>query len=490
MDIAVKPQESKDGETLPPLCVDMDGTLLRTDMLHEAVFLLLRLDLLYIFYLPFWLLKGKANLKAEIARRVAPNVENLPYNKTLLDWLLSEKVRGRKLVLATASHRDYAQAVAERVGLFDSVEASDDTTNLSDAKKAERLVHLFGENGFDYVGNSRADIPVWDRANRAIIVGNEVSALNYLGNEHAERLEEPTAQMPMWKVWLKAIRIHQWLKNLLLFVPVLLAARHFDFSLLIPLGMAFFTFSLCASSVYLLNDLIDIDVDRNHSSKRNRPIAAGKIPASRALIVSAIFLVAAFTLSLALLPQFFTLILAVYYSTTCVYSFYLKRKLLVDVLTLAGLFTIRVVAGSAAIQGGVSTWLLAFCLFFFLSLALVKRFIELNTQEGQEEGKKSGGRGYHPGDLETLAQSGIASGFAAIVVLALFIESPEVTTNFPRPEAIWLLLPLVLYLILRIWILARRKQVQDDPVIFLMTDWRSQIMIGAGATLLLGSQAF
>ena len=294
------------------------------------------------------------------------------------------------------------------------------------------------------------------------------------------------SHIPRWKLWLKAIRVHQWLKNTLLFVPSVLAFKFFDFGTILDLGLAFVAFSFCASSVYLLNDLVDIEVDRKHPTKCNRPIASGQLSVPDAVLGSVAMLCCSAWISLSL-PLLFSLILLGYFAITCAYSFVLKRLLLIDVLALAGLFTIRVLAGAAAVGGEVSTWLLAFCMFFFLSLALVKRFVELDVRE-DEAGRENTGRGYRAQDLETLSQGGMASGFAAVVVLALFIDSPQIAANYARPEVIWLVCPLVLYLIFRIWILARRKEMNDDPVVFLMTDWRSQIMIAAGAIMMLISQ--
>ena len=478
-------EASKDTLSVP-LCVDLDGTLIHTDMLHEAVFMLLRLNIFYLFLLPVWLLKGRAHLKAEIAKRVMPDAANLPYNNALLEWLERQKDAGRELVLATASHQSYAQSVAKHLGLFNSIEASWDDTNLASSVKAERLKQRFGEKGFDYAGNGSADIKVWDKTRRAVVVGREAAARRYAKRDHAQSFTDNAPKAGL-KTWLKAIRVHQWLKNSLLFVPGVLASRYFEWTTAVDLMIAFLSFSFCASSVYLINDLLDIDLDRKHRTKHKRPIAAGLISVSQALTASVFLLMASVALSLTL-PLLFTGVLGLYFAITCAYSVLLKRLLLIDVLTLAGLFTIRVLAGSAAIEGVVSTWLLAFCVFFFLSLALVKRFVEIS---GQLSGvsRESTGRGYQTIDLETLGQAGMTSGFASVVVLALFIDSPQISNNYAHPQLIWLVCPLVLYLLMRIWILARRNQMNDDPVVFLMTDWRSQIMIAAGAILMLISQA-
>jgi 4-hydroxybenzoate polyprenyltransferase len=468
-----------------PLCVDLDGTLIRTDLLHEALFMLLRINVLYIFMIPIWLLAGKAHLKAQIARRVMPDAKGLPFNAELLQWLKDQKKSGRELVLATASHQRYATAVAEHLKIFNSVEASNDTVNLSSSVKADRLVERFGEGGFDYAGNSKDDFKVWDKARRAIVVGREADAIKYARKQHAQRLQEKQEKSRL-RVWLKAMRVHQWLKNTLLFVPAILDFQVFEMITFLHLALAFFAFSLCASGVYLINDMIDIEVDRKHKTKCKRPIASGLISVSDALFASICLFSASLFIS-QFLPLAFTGILLLYFFITAIYSFFLKRLLLIDVLTLAGLFTIRVVAGSAAVGGMVSTWLLAFCVFFFLSLALVKRFVEISGQLTHSN-RATSGRGYQPIDLETLGQAGMTSGFASVVVLALFIDSPMISQTFSNPQLIWLVCPLVLYLLMRIWVLARRNEMNDDPVVFLMTDWRSQIIILIGAALMLTSQ--
>ena len=469
-----------------PLCVDLDGSLIHGDLLHEAIFLLLRKNFLTLFLFPLWLMHGKAHFKMQVALRGTPNPKLLPYRLHVLDRLRQEKKNNRTLVLATAANEVHARAVAKHLGLFDTVEASSSTINLNGKTKAQRLVSLYGAGGFDYLGNSRADIPVWEDANKAIVVGDEKAALRYADSHAAERISSGMPRKSRLRLWMKAVRVHQWLKNSLLFVPAILASHFTGLHEVAALLVAFFAFSFCASSVYLFNDLLDIEADRQHRSKFARPIPSGLISPLEAVLASVGLIAAAFGLSL-LLPLEFTLVLGGYLLVTTLYSFLLKRMLLIDTLTLAGLFAIRVFAGSAAISAPVSTWLLAFCMFFFLSLALVKRFVELDHQ-AEDKGLKATGRGYQAADLEILSQGGLASGFAAVVVLALFIDSPAISANYTYPELIWLVCPLVLYLVVRIWILARRKQMNDDPVVFLMTDWRSQLMIAAGAIVMLVSQ--
>ncbi len=469
-----------------PLCVDLDGTLIRTDLLHEAIFAFLRGNLARIFLLAAWLLKGKAHLKAQLAARVQPDVTTLPYTQELLDLLQSEKAIGRTLILATASPKIWADAVAGHLGLFDDVVATTDTENMAGTNKAARLATLFGDQGFDYAGNSKHDLAVWSRARTPIVVRPDLKARAWARRNGVSVIADGHVPATRLKTWAKAVRVHQWLKNTLLFVPGVLSFDLLDMGSVTVLLTAFFAFSLCASSVYLLNDVIDIEADRKHPTKRKRPIPAGRVSIQHAIIGAALCLLVSASLATTL-PWQFGAVLALYAATTFAYSFLLKRVLLIDVFTLAGLFTIRVIAGSAVLLLPISTWLLAFCVFFFLSLALVKRFVELQSIKPISN-EKLAGRGYRAEDIETIGQAGIASAFAAVVVLALFIDSPEIAQNYTNPHLIWLVLPPVLFVTFRIWILARRREMHEDPVVFIMTDWRSQIMIAAGALVMLGSQ--
>ncbi len=466
-----------------PLCVDLDGTLIQTDMLYESLFALLQKNLLFIFLVPLWLLGGKAKLKAEIASRVDIDPSTLPYNKKLLRWLRSEHYNGREIILATATHHTIAQRIADYLGIFSSVEASNEAINLRSSTKANRLVELFGESGFDYAGNSGDDVKIWEHARHAIVVDPDARANKWLKRQ-TPGCREFGGHSTTIKDWTKALRLHQWLKNALIFVPLVLDQKLFVFADLSATIVAFVAFGLCASSVYLLNDLLDLSLDRRHRTKKNRPMAAGRISIPHALVAAGVLLIAAFTLSLTLNPLF-SLVLAIYYCATLAYSVAIKRMLLLDVLTLAGLFTLRVIAGAAATGIALSSWLLAFSVFFFLSLALVKRFVELQSQD-ETATRETTGRGYRTIDLETLAQSGLASGFAAVLVLALYVDSPQVAQLYAYPQMIWLVCPLVLYMIIRIWILARRNEFNDDPVVFLLTDWRSQTMVAIGAAIVLG----
>jgi 4-hydroxybenzoate polyprenyltransferase/phosphoserine phosphatase len=453
-----------------PLCVDLDGTLVRSDLLIEAVFALLKLNPLYVFLLPLWLLRGKAAIKQRIADRVELEVTLLPYNQPLLEWLRQQKAQGRPLILATASNTKYAEQVGFHLGLFDEVLASDSETNLSGTRKRDRLVAAFGERGFDYAGNDAVDLPIWAKAGGAILVDTPPVVAQRAGAV-TEVAQVFTSRRPGWRDYVKAVRVHQWLKNLLVFVPLVMAHQVTDFTLLLQAVLAFVGFGLCASSVYVLNDLLDLESDRKHPSKCRRAFAAGTIPIQHGLLLIPLLLSAAFALAL-LLPPWFLAALSVYYAVTLAYSLRLKRVILIDVLVLAGLYTLRVIAGGAATGLGPSFWLLAFSMFLFLSLALVKRYSELLLVQAQEQ-EIAAGRGYQVVDLETLAHFGVASGYASVLVLALYIDSAAVDTLYRYPEVLWLICPLFLYWISRVWLLTRRDMMHEDPILFAIEDRRS-----------------
>lgn len=469
-----------------PLCVDLDGTLVRTDLLIESTLRLLKRMPWLALLLPYWLWTGgKARLKREVALRQPVDAASLPYDPGVIAHLEQRQKDGVSLVLATASDRIHADAVATHLGIFDEVHASDGRNNLSGAEKARVLAERYGEKGFDYAGNEAKDLAVWQRAGAAIVVGGEPGLA-----ERAARVATLAATIApksaSWRPYVKALRLHQWLKNALVFVPLVLAHKIFEIDALAMAAVAFVAFGLAASSVYVLNDLADLAEDRRHPTKRRRPFAAGDIPLLHGLVMVPALLAAAFALSLALLPLAFSGVLVVYLAATVAYSFYLKRTMLFDVLTLAGLYTLRIVAGSAALAIPRSFWLLAFSVFLFFSLALVKRYVELRDMgETAKSGER--GRGYRGVDLETLSQFGITSGMLAVLVLALYIDSGASKALYRTPELIWLLCPLMLYLVCRFWILARRGEMHEDPIVFAIRDWRSQLIVAAGAVLLLAA---
>jgi len=459
----------------------LDGTLVRSDLLVESVIALLTINPLLVFFLPFWMLRGKAYLKQQIANRVAIDPASLPYNKPFLAWLRQQKKAGRQIVLATASNMKFAVAVAGHLKLFDMVLASDSENNLSGDGKLAKLRDEFGDRNFDYAANSKPDLKIWRRANAAIVVNAGSGVLSAV-EKHTPiaKIFDDRAERP--RHYLRAIRPHQWLKNLLVFAPMILSHRLFEPQLIVAACIAFVAFGLCASSVYLLNDILDLAADRRHPRKRLRPFASGAIALLHGVALAPVLLAGALALSL-LLPPLFTAVLGLYYLTTLVYSLFIKRTVLFDVIVLAGLFTFRLLAGSAAVGIPLSFWLVAFSMFLFLSLALVKRYVELRMLPN-ELGRQLAGRGYEAVDLETLAQFGIVSGYMAVLVLALYIDSQAVNLLYGNPEVIWFLCPLVLYLVSRIWLLARRGEMNDDPVLFAISDRHSLAVVAFGGVLM------
>jgi 4-hydroxybenzoate polyprenyltransferase len=471
--------------TLPassvPLCVDLDGTLIHSDLLFESFLLLLKRNPLYLFLVPFWLLKGKATLKAEIASRVQLNGAALPYVAPFVAWLTQQKALGRSIWLCTASDQSLAKVVAEHMGLFDGVMASDGQSNLKGAHKAQHLVQRFGEKGFDYCGNHRADLAVWAHARAAIVV-NASPALLAQARACTQVDEVFPPEGRFFKHLLKALRVHQWAKNGLIFVPVAASHHLTDPHTLLNALLAFAAFSLCASSVYLLNDMLDLEADRQHPRKCKRPFAAGTLSLQFGLLAAPVLLLASVGLAL-LLPVKFLLVLAAYYVVTLAYSFVLKRMVMIDVLTLAGLYTVRIVAGAAATEIPLSFWLLLFAIFIFLSLAIVKRYAELHAarQRGQ---LKASGRGYQVDDLVLLQSLGSSSGYISVLVLALYVNSPDISVLYRHPKFVWMLCPIMLYWISRVWMRTHRGRMHDDPLVFALKD-RISLLTGVAAAAVL-----
>jgi len=452
----------------PPLIVDLDGTLLRSDLLAETGFLFLKNHPHRSWQLLPWLISGKAKLKHQLAHATELDAAVLPYDENVVALIKSERDAGRHVVLATASHHLLATQVADHLGLFDEVVATDLTRNLSASTKRDLLVARYGEQGFDYAGNSADDLPVWKAARRAYVV-NATAGVLRRARSFGNVYQVLGANGDSLSVWLKALRLHQWLKNLLIFIPLLASHRYGEVALLGNALLAFLCFGLTASSVYLLNDLLDLRDDRYHPHKRLRPFAAGLLSIPSGIIAIPLLLIAAFGFAIWQLPISFSLTLAGYYVLTLAYSFSLKRQMVVDVITLAALYTMRIIAGAMAMTIPLSFWLLAFSMFMFLSLALVKRYAELHLVRADNR-EQALGRGYHTDDLQMLASLGAASGYLAVLVLALYINDAGTAHLYHRQTVIWLACPLLLIWISRVWMLAHRGQMNEDPVIFAVRD--------------------
>ncbi|MBK1653893.1 4-hydroxybenzoate polyprenyltransferase [Allochromatium vinosum] len=456
----------------PALVVDLDGTLTPTDTLAESVVKLVKQSPSNLVWLALSLPKGKAAFKRFVAANSTFSAATLPYREPLLDYLRNEREGGRRLILATASHETIAEGVSTHLGIFDEVIATD-TINLKGTNKLDAIRKAVGED-FVYAGDSAADLPIWESAKAAILVG-----ANDTTSEAVRRVRPVEAEFPrdpvQLRTWAKALRIHQWLKNLLIFVPVLTAFSFLDVGKLVDSAVAFLAFSLAASATYVVNDLWDLDSDRIHPRKRRRPLASADVSIVSALVVSAFCLVAGFALAGMLSTQFL-LILVLYLIVTSSYSWVLKQYVLIDVIILSLLYTLRIIAGSVAIGVMTSTWLLAFSVFLFLSLALVKRCAELVALEKAGDVATSG-RDYRVTDLTVLWPLGVGAAMSAVVVFGLFISSPETAVRYGTPLALWLVALGLIYWLSRLWIKTGRGEMHDDPVVYAIKDRGSRIVV-------------
>ncbi len=450
-----------------PLFVDLDGTLLATDLLWESALELIRNQPLAALQLPFWLLKGRAHLKRQIAERVELNMATMPYRAEVVSRLEAEHESGRTIILATAAEQILADGVADHLGIFAGVIASDGTRNLKGSAKLQAIQDSIGPGApFDYIGDSTADLPIWRAAARALVVNPSRSLLGKARSQGIDAEVIPTAG-GLLKPMLKAIRPHQWAKNVLLFVPVITAHRLTDVVALGQALAAFLAFGFAASSGYLFNDLLDLKSDRRHKTKRRRPLASGRLPIPVGIGLFVGLLATSLGVAGALSLPFLGMVILYLFLTTA-YSLYLKRKLMVDVICLGGLYTLRILAGGVATSIVISTWLLAFSMFLFLSLAFVKRYTEIDGLPASD-GKVSG-RGYLPGDLDMVRSVGTSCGCLAVLVVCLYINSPDVTILYRHAKLLWLACPVILYWIMRIWFLAQRREMSHDPVVFALSD--------------------
>jgi 4-hydroxybenzoate polyprenyltransferase len=451
-----------------PLCVDLDDTLVSTDTLWESIFVLLRINPLYIFLLPFWILKGKAYFKHQIAQRVSLNIAILPYRTEIVDFLKKQKQQGRTLILATAAHETIAHAVAEHLALFDDVLANNEKLNLKGVNKRNELEKRFGYQGFDYIGDSKADIPIFQAARTPYIVTASPRLLKKLDFPAPEQifLIKPVCT----KTWLKVLRAHQWVKNLLIFVPLIVSHEFFIADKLIASSLAFLAFSLTASAGYIFNDLMDLEADRQHPTKCKRPFAAGTIPIQRSILFFFALLILSSLISFLWLPSGFFGMVMLYLLITLTYSFYLKRKMILDVIILAGLFTHRILSGGMAASIYISDWLLLFSVFFFTSLAFLKRYIELLRLKDKKDMTGIKNRDYYVLDIDFVANFGITSAYLSVLVFSMYIYSDATAAKYSSPFVLWAICPALLYWITRVWFLANRRSLQDDPVVFALKD--------------------
>ncbi|MFB9150834.1 UbiA family prenyltransferase [Roseovarius ramblicola] len=455
------------------LVVDLDGTLLRSDMLLESFWSAVGRDWRSVFLSVAALTRGRAALKHHLAMASAVDAATLPYDPEVVAFVETWRRSGGRTALVTASDRVLAEAIATHLGIFDEVHGSDGHRNLKGERKGRFLEERFGSGGFAYMGDSTADLPVWARAGRAITV-NATAALRHdtervsRATEHLDTVARPVTS------YLRTLRPHQWLKNVLVLLPML-AAHQFDAATVLLSVLAFVCFSLVASGVYVLNDLLDLGADRAHPRKKSRPLASGDLPIAHGTFMAAALLVPG-ALFAALIGGGFLLVMAAYYLLTVSYSLYLKRRIVIDICVLAGLYTARIVAGGVATGIPLSVWLLAFAVFFFLSLAAVKRQAEL-VDTAARGSLVANGRGYTVEDLPIIGTIAISAGYVSVLVLTLYVNSPAVIEQYTLPEALWGVCAILLYWITRTVMIAHRGQMHDDPVVFAVKDRTSRICL-------------
>ena len=469
--------------TNAPLVVDLDGTLTPTDTLVESLIKVVKQSPLNLLRLPLWLMKGRAGFKEAIAAQADISAEHLPYREPLLDYLREEKAKGRQIVLATAAHHTIADGVAKHLGLFDQVLATESGHNLKGEAKLHAIQEKVG-GAFVYAGDSQADLPIWKAAQAAVLVNVSNGMAATVRRDVPIEREFPQAGAGL-AVWLRALRVHQWLKNLLLFVPLLTAFSFMDIGKLASMALAFLAFSFAASATYMVNDLWDLENDRAHPRKRLRPFASGRLPILNGLAVAAGALLLAFVLAFAVSTGFF-LMLLLYLVLTSAYSWVLKEYVLIDVLLLSILYTLRILAGSVAIGITTSTWLLAFSVFMFLSLALVKRCADLASLEGSGAAATRG-RDYRVTDLVVLWPLGVGAALSAVVVFGLFISAPETQGRYGTPHLLWLVAIGLIYWLARLWIKTSRCEMHDDPVVYAIKDQGSRVTVFAMIAVMLAA---
>lgn len=459
----------------PPLIVDLDGSLLRTDMLHESFAAALNKPRVLWRAVRHLTQHGRASLKRYLAVETKLDVTLLPANRAVVAFIQKEHATGRDIYLATGADSNLATEVIARFPELGRSYASDGSTNLTSTAKAQLLVREFGEGGFDYIGNSAKDLPVWRQANRSYLVTTrQVSQplpVWARDIEFADVLREDAA--PAWRIWMKEVRVHQSMKNLLLFLPIL-AAHTFEAKSILLLVAGFFSFALMASAVYLLNDLLDIRSDRLHARKSQRPLAAGWILPVNALAVSLVLAIVSLTSAL-FIGIGFTIVLVVYAILTCLYSFWLKRVTLVDITVLAMLYMIRILAGAVIAGIQLSFWFTAVTLFFFISLALVKRYTELSRAVSTDASQVLPGRGYSRSDAAVVLPLGVGAGMAVLLLMAIYLQTAAVTVLYPSGAFLWLVIPAMFYWIGNIWLEAGRGTMHDDPIVFALKNPASLI---------------
>jgi 4-hydroxybenzoate polyprenyltransferase len=467
-------------DDLIPLFVDLDGTLLLTDTLAEMAVDFIKNAPWKAPLLLFWLMKGRAHLKSRLAESWTPNPATLPFNQDVLDYLRAEHSSGRPLILATASPERAARRIADHLGIFSSVLATSETVNLKGKRKAAAIRSRAGER-FLYAGNSSADFPIWRQSAGAVLAGAPRHFDARLKRDGIPIVASfPRPRKRLWRI----LRAHQWVKNVLILLPIATSHR-FDPTLLTIALTAFAAFSLTASAIYIVNDILDVESDRDHPHKRLRPFASGSVPLAWGVVAAIVLVLGSAALSLALPVNARWLLLA-YLAATMAYSLKLKRMLFADVLALAAFYTMRVFFGGAATGIQISSWTLAFFMFVFLALALTKRLSELRVKSATQDTSLPG-RGYHVVDIPQITGLAAASSYASVVVFALYINSPEAMALYHHPERLWLICPFLIYWLSRFLLISNRGTLHHDPIVFATRDRGSYVVACCVAVIVLFS---
>jgi 4-hydroxybenzoate polyprenyltransferase/phosphoserine phosphatase len=464
-----------------PLCVDLDGTLIKSDLLFESLARLLKIKPWLVFLVPFWCLRGRAALKRSLAQRISINVASLPYNPSLLEWLSSQRASNRELLLVTAGDELLAKQVADHLGLFGRVIGSDGRTNLKGKHKLELLRReLSGE--FDYAGNSWADLDIWRNSANVITVDASPSLLRRV-KEFAPGAMSFDSKRGRFRSWLAELRVYQWAKNVLVFVPLITSHQFLHPKLVLESLLSFVLFSLCSSSQYILNDLVDLEADREHAIKWRRPFAHGDLPLAAGFIAAPI-LFAVSILGALLFSKLAAAALVVYFVLSFSYSLYFKRIILLDAFILSGLYTLRIVVGHLVTGVAFSVWLISFAFFLFLSLAFSKRCAELKNVEGTD---KIVWRGYRVDDAAQINLFGVCSAFLSVVVFILYLQSDKVRELYRQPQLLWLLSPVYLYWVSRLWIRSSRGEIGEDPILSVLKDPVTYLIVSISGVIMLAA---
>lgn len=459
------------------LCVDLDGTFIKTDMLYETFFYTFFRNPFIIILSFIWLLSGgKVKLKEQLANRYFFTAKNIPINESVREIVINKKRLGYKIFLVSASYNtivsEFFKAYSD---LFDGFYATEDF-NLSSKRKALFLNGKFGKGNYEYIGNSKDDIAVWNNCSYAYCVTQNTSIINEIEVNKKQLVsgKQKKSFIERIKIVIKQLRCHQWAKNALIAVPVLSCAQILPIHHYLMIASGIFAFSLIASSVYIINDIIDLDNDRAHQTKCKRPIASCKLSLIQAVLLLTCTLSIGLVLS-SIVSSKYLLLCLIYLVFNLLYSVKLKSVLILDCIILSIMYTYRILIGSVIADLSLSIWLLTFSFFIFLSLAFVKRYIELyklsNTQN-----LKAKGRRYEVKDLQILQVMSVAAGFTATLILNLYFNDTDIKVHFKNIYLAYTCLPILVYWLCRIYIKASRGSVSDDPVYFALKDRISQFV--------------